>query len=124
MSFLFASPEALLASASEAARIGSAIAAANASVASPTTSLLAAGADEVSAAIAALFSVHGQTYQALSASAATLHDRFVQTLAENATAYGSAEAANVEQTLLAAINAPTQALLGRPLIGNGSNGAP
>ncbi|EFD43073.1 predicted protein [Mycobacterium tuberculosis variant africanum K85] len=38
--------------------------------------------------------------------------------------YASAEAANVEQQLLGAINAPTMALLGRPLIGHGADGAP
>ncbi|HCB79801.1 MAG TPA: hypothetical protein DEQ00_00110 [Mycobacterium tuberculosis] len=36
----------------------------------------------------------------------------------------AAEAVNVEQSLLAAVNAPTQALFGRPLIGNGADGSP
>jgi hypothetical protein len=31
------------------------------------------------------------------------------------------EAANAEQNLLNAVNVPTQAMLGRPLIGNGAN---
>jgi hypothetical protein len=44
--------------------------------------------------------------------------------------YAATEAANasplqtVEQDLLGVINAPTEALLGRPLIGNGADGAP
>lgn len=44
--------------------------------------------------------------------------------------YAAAEAANawsvqsVEQDVLAAVNAPFQVLLGRPLIGDGANGAP
>ncbi|WP_140032002.1 PE domain-containing protein, partial [Mycobacterium tuberculosis] len=52
------------------------------------------------------------------------HDQFVRALAAGAGAYAGAEAANVEQQLLNAINAPTLALLGRPLIGNGADGSP
>ncbi|WP_152311749.1 PE family protein, partial [Mycobacterium tuberculosis] len=89
----------------------------------PTMALLAAGADEVSAAVAAVFSSYAQQYQALSAAAAAFHDQFVRALAAGAGAYAGAEAANVEQQLLNAINAPTLALLGRPLIGNGADGA-
>ncbi len=88
------------------------------------TNVAAAAADEVSTGIAALFRAHGQAYQALIARAAAFHDQFVQTLSRGAGSYASAEAANAEQTLLNAINAPTQVLLGRPLIGNGANGAP
>ncbi|WP_328516634.1 PGRS repeat-containing protein [Mycobacterium canetti] len=43
-------------------------------------------------------------------------------LAAGAGAYAGAEAA--QQTLLNAVNGPVQALTGRPLIGNGANGAP
>ncbi len=93
-----------------------------AAAALPTTGILAAGADEVSAAIAALFGAHGQAYQALSAQAAALHAQFVQSLNSASGAYAAAETANVEQQLLNAINALTQALLGRPLIGNGADG--
>jgi hypothetical protein len=89
----------------------------------------------VSVAIADLLSRHGQAYQALGAQVAAFHEQFVQTLTAGAGSYASAEAANVAaftanpaqtvgQDLLAAINAPTQFLLGRPLIGNGANGAP
>ncbi|WP_079121344.1 PE family protein, partial [Mycobacterium tuberculosis] len=123
MSFVSVAPEIVVAAATDLAGIGSAISAANAAAAAPTTAVLAAGADEVSAAIAALFSGHAQAYQALSAQAAAFHQQFVQTLAGGAGAYAAAEA-QVEQQLLAAINAPTQALLGRPLIGNGADGAP
>ncbi|ETZ98152.1 PE family protein [Mycobacterium kansasii 824] len=84
--------------------------------------MLAAGADEVSAAIAAMFTAHGQAYQAISAQAEAFHNQFVQTVAANAAAYASTEVANVEQTLLNAVNAPSQALTGRALIGNGVNG--
>ncbi len=112
MSFVSVAPEIVVAAATDLAGIGSAISAANAAAAAPTTAVLAAGADEVSAAIAALFSGHAQAYQALSAQAAAFHQQFVQTLAGGAGAYAAAEA-QVEQQLLAAINAPTQALLGR-----------
>uniref|UniRef100_UPI0035C7CC89 PGRS repeat-containing protein n=1 Tax=Mycobacterium kansasii TaxID=1768 RepID=UPI0035C7CC89 len=46
----------------------------------------------------------------------------MQALAFGGSQYASAEAANVEQTLLDAVNGPTQFLLGRPLIGNGADG--
>lgn len=68
--------------------------------------------------------MHGQTYQALSARAAAFHERFVQALATGGGAYAAAEAASVSplQSALDLLNAPTQALLGRPLVGNGANG--
>lgn len=61
--------------------------------------------------------MHGQTYQALSARAAAFHERFVQALATGGGAYAAAEAASVSplQSALDLLNAPTQALLGRPL---------
>ncbi|WP_152409161.1 PE family protein, partial [Mycobacterium tuberculosis] len=89
--------------------------------ASATTQVLAAGADEVSARIAALFGGFGLEYQAISAQVAAYHQRFVQALSTGAGAYASAEAAAAEQIVLGVINAPTQALLGRPLIGDGAN---
>ncbi len=123
MSNLLVTPELVAAAAADLAGIGSAIGAANAAAGAPTMALLAAGADEVSAAVAAVFSSYAQQYQALSAAAAAFHDQFVRALAAGAGAYAGAEAANVEQQLLNAINAPTLALLGRPLIGNGADGA-
>ncbi len=116
MSFVIAVPEFLSAAATDLANLGSTISAANAAASIPTTGVLAAGADDVSAAIAALFGAHAQAYQTISAQAATFHAQFVQTLSAGAGAYANAEAANVQQSLLNAINAPTQALLGRPLI--------
>ncbi len=104
------------------AGIGSAISAANAAALAPTSVLAAAGADEVSAAVAALFSAHAGQYQQLGARAALFHEQFVQALTGAASAYASAEATNVEQQVLGLINAPTQALWGRPLIGNGADG--
>ncbi|WP_142282303.1 PE family protein, partial [Mycobacterium sp. IEC1808] len=129
MSFLIAAPELMAAAASDLAGIGSTLGAARAAAVS-TTGVLAAGEDEVSAAIAALFSAHGQQFQGLGAQAAAFHDQFVQALRAAAGGYTAAEAANssplqtVWQDVRGAINAPTQLLLGAPLIGKGTDGAP
>src|SRR5262249_30520147 len=83
-----------------------------------------------SAAVASLFSGHGQQFQALSAQAAAFHAEFERALNGAGSAYAAVESANasplqaIQQDALAAGNAPTHALLGRPLIGNGTNGAP
>lgn len=125
MSYLVVVPELVAAAATDLANIGSSISAANAAAAAPTTALVAAGGDEVSAAIAALFGAHARAYQALSAQAAMFHEQFVRALAAGGNSYAVAEAAtaqSVQQDLLNLINAPTQALLGRPLIGNGADG--
>ena len=129
MSFVIAAPELIAAAASDFANIGSSIGAANAAAAASTTEVLAAGADDVSAAISALFGAHGQAYRAISAQAETFHQQFVQVLNAGVASYAATEAANssplqiLEQDLLGVINAPTEALFGRPLIGNGANGA-
>ncbi|WP_263988218.1 PE family protein, partial [Mycobacterium conspicuum] len=124
MSFVIAAPDFLAAAATDLQTIGSALSAADAAAAGRTTTVLAAGADEVSAAVAAFFGGHGQAYQQVSAQAAAFHAQFVQALYAGAGAYVQTEAANVAQGALAAINGPTQALVGRPLIGNGTNGGP
>ncbi len=78
----------------------------------------------MSAGIAALFSAHAQEYQALSAQAAAFHDQFVHTLTAAARWYTATEIANAAamRVVLGAVNAPTQTLLGRPLIGDGAHG--
>ncbi|MCV7100711.1 PE family protein, partial [Mycobacterium palustre] len=130
MSFVVAAPDFLASAAADLQGIGAALDEAHAAAAGATTEVLAAAGDEVSGAIAALFSGHGQAYQALGARAAAFHQQFVQALNGGAGAYGLTEAANASplQTLqddvLGVINAPTELLLGRPLIGNGTNGAP
>ena len=130
MSFLIAAPEFVAAAASDLANIGTAITQANVTALVPTSGVVAAGGDEVSATIAALFDAHARAYQALSAQAASFHQQFVQLMNAGAGTYASAEAANatplqaVEQDLLGVVNAPTEALAGRPLIGNGANAAP
>ncbi len=127
MSYLIATPDMLTTAAADVAAIGSSLSVANAAAAAHTAGVLAAAEDEVSAAIALLFSSHARDYQALSAQAAAFHDQFVQALNAGAGLYASTEAANasplqtLEQDLLNVINAPTEALLGRPLIGNGAN---
>ena len=124
MSLLVVTPELLVSAAADLKGIGSALDAAHAAAAVPTTGLAAAGADEVSAAVAALFGEFGQEFQALSAQAGAFHQQFVQALSLGAGSYQAAEAASVSplQTVLGVINAPTELLLGRPLLGNGVNG--
>ncbi|WP_156664597.1 PE family protein, partial [Mycobacterium sp. 852002-51057_SCH5723018] len=127
MSVVLATPESMTAAATDLAGIRSAISAANAALA-PTAQIQAAASDEVSVAISALFGEYGQAYQALSARASAFHDQFVQALSGAGLSYAATEAANasplqtLEQDVLGAINAPTQTLLGRPLIGNGADG--
>ncbi len=123
MSYLEAAPELLTSAATDLVGIGSALNVANAAAARPTTTVLAAAEDEVSAAVASLFAGHARQYQALSAQVETFHQRFTQLLASGAGAYAATEAAGAGplQPLLDLINAPTQALLGRPLIGDGAD---
>jgi hypothetical protein len=118
MSFLLTAPQELATAASDLAGLGSTISTANAAASAPTTQLLPAAADEVSTQIAALFSTHGQGFQRLSAQAAAFHGQFVQALTASANMYAAAEA-NAAQTLRNAVNAPAEAVLGHPLIGNG-----
>ncbi len=128
MSSIAVFPEAVSAAAADVANIGRALSAANAAATVPTTNLLAAGTDEISTAVASLFSGHGQAYQRLANQLMAFHDQFAQALTAGASAYTGAEATNasplqtVEQNALGLINAPTQTLLGRPLIGDGAAG--
>ncbi|REP48327.1 PE family protein, partial [Mycobacterium tuberculosis] len=97
MSFVIATPEMLTTAATDLAKIGSTITAAN-TAAAAVAKVLPASADEVSVAVAALFGTHAQEYQTVSAQVATFHDRFVQTLSATASSYVAAEAVNVEQS--------------------------
>lgn len=115
MSYMIAVPDMLSSAAGDLASIGSSINASTRAAAAATTRLLPAAADEVSAHIAALFSGHGEGYQAIARQMAAFHDQFTLALTSSAGAYASAEATNVEQQVLGLINAPTQALWGRPL---------
>jgi PE family len=128
VSVLVVAPAALASAAANLDSIGSALTAANAAAAVPTTGLAAAGGDEVSAALSTLFAEFGEEYQAASAQANTFYLQFVQTLNSGSGSYAAAEAANtsvlqtIEQDILGVINAPTNLLLGRPLLGDGTAG--
>ncbi|WP_415823693.1 PE family protein, partial [Mycobacterium basiliense] len=129
MSFVSVSPQLVESAVSELTALGSALGAANAAAMGPTVQIVAAGADEVSAAIAALFGAQAQEYQAISAQVAVFHGRFMEALAGAGSSYAAAEAFNaaaqsVEHDVLAVINAPTLALWGRGLIGDGADGGP
>jgi hypothetical protein len=128
VSVLVVAPAALAAAAANLESIGSALTAANAAAAVPTTGLAAAGGDEVSAALSTLFAEFGEEYQAVSLQANTFYLQFVQSLNFGSGSYVAAEAANtsvlqtIEQDILGVINAPTELLLGRPLLGDGTAG--
>ncbi|WP_139805328.1 PE family protein, partial [Mycobacterium intermedium] len=121
MSFVSVVPQWLTAASADLASLASAVGAANVAAAASTTEITAAASDEVSAGIAALFSRHAAQYQALSIQATQFHEQFVATLAGGAGAYVAAETTNAQQAVLGAINAPWQAWLGRPLLGNGAD---
>ncbi|WP_336509670.1 PGRS repeat-containing protein, partial [Mycobacterium tuberculosis] len=65
-----------------------------------------------------------------SAQVAAYQQRFVLALSQASSTYAVAEAASatplqqIEQALLGVINTPTEALVGRKLIGDGAHGAP
>ncbi|OBH06993.1 hypothetical protein A5696_01165 [Mycobacterium sp. E2699] len=133
--FLIAAPQALAAASADLTAIGEAIKEAAASAAPSTTGIAPAAADEVSAAIARLFGNYAQSYHAMGAQASTFQEQFVRALSVGAGTYAAAEATNgswlqipglqaVEHNLLAAANTYSLALTGRPLVGNGVNGAP
>jgi hypothetical protein len=128
MSYLAVAPEFLTRAATDLSDIGAKLIAANAAATAPTTAMVPAAGDEISAAITSLFAGYARDYQALSSQAAMFHAQFAQTLRGAGGSYAAAEAANAslvqtaEQDALAVINAPTNFLLGRPLIGDGVNG--
>lgn len=127
MSFLVVTPDTLSAAAADLDGIGAALSAGTAAAAPAMTGVMAAAQDEVSIAMAALFGQHANEYQVLAAQAESVRDHFVRTLSGAGGAYFGAEAASVaplqalEEGVLAVVNAPTLALLGRPLIGDGAN---
>ncbi|MBX9639503.1 MAG: PE domain-containing protein [Mycobacteriaceae bacterium] len=130
MSILIAAPDLIATAAADVAGVSSSLRAANLAALGPTSTMAAAAGDEVSAAIASLFSGYARDYQALGAQIAALQDQFASAVRAASGAYGVAEAANagplqaVADNVLGAINAPTNLLLGRPLIGDGYNGTP
>ncbi len=109
MSLMFATPEALTATASDVAGIGSTLGRASAAAAGPTTAVVAAAEDEISAQLAALFSRHGLAFQQLSGQLSAFHHQFVQALTSGAGAYSAAEA-DAARTLTNAVHAPAAAV--------------
>ncbi len=126
--FLIAATDVLAAASADLSGIGEAVRDAGASAAPATTWIAPAAADEVSAAVTRLFGNYAADFQALSARTAAFHTGFVQTLMHSASAYAATEAASnpllqtLELDLLGVINAPSYALLGRPLITPGAPG--
>src|SRR6185437_14435125 len=123
MSFVLAAPEAMAAAATNLQSIGSALSAAHSAAAAPTTNLLAAAEDEVSTAIASLFGTHAREFQALSSQVTAFHDRFVQSLNLGAGSYLATEAASTSPLDALGVFSPWKMLTGRPLFGNGTDGA-
>jgi hypothetical protein len=112
MSTLSVVPDIVSAASGNLENLGSALRNASAAAACQTTAVAAPAADEVSAAVAALLGTHAQEFQTLNAQAAAFHDEFVNRLSGGAAQYVSTELANAQQTLLSAVNAPAQALIG------------
>src|SRR5271157_1168840 len=102
MSFVSVTAELIEGAAQDLAGIRSSLREAVAAATVPTTGVAAAAKDEVSIALASLFGNFGQEFQAMSAQAQAFHAEFVSLMNAGAGAYLSAEAANVEQTLLGA----------------------
>ncbi len=123
MSLLSIAPDAVSAASGNLENLGSTLRSVTTAAAGQTPAIAAPAADEVSAAVTALFGAHGQQFQALSAKASAFHDEFVNLLNGGAAQYVSAEVANARQTLVNAVNAPAEALLGHPLIGAGQASA-
>ncbi len=126
MSLLVVAPESLTPVAADVEAIGSALSEAHLAAAVPTSGIAAAAADEVSQAVAALFAGYGRQFQALSTRAGAVGQQFARALNSAAGSYVAAEATSAsllqpaQQNLLDAVNATTEAVLGRPLIGTGS----
>ncbi|WP_156689786.1 PE family protein, partial [Mycobacterium sp. Marseille-P9652] len=126
-SFVVVGTETLTAASTDLTGIGTAVRAAHAAAAGSTTQIAVAAQDEVSAAVSQLFGTYAREYQAISAQATAFHDQFVQALANAGNAYALTEAASasplqtLEDDILGVINAPTNFLFGRPLIGDGAN---
>ncbi len=141
MSFVVASTDTVLDAARNLASLNSTISGAHAAASTYTTDVLAAAGDEVSMAIASCFSDYASAYQALGLEATAFHTQLVQTLNAAAEAYAAVESVNatalqnleqvqlrvvdsgavqaIGQNVLGLISAPTNALIGRPLIGTG-----
>ncbi|OBJ56780.1 PE family protein [Mycobacterium asiaticum] len=119
MSLVSVVPEAVTAASASLHDLGSALRASSTKALNQATAIAPPAADEISSAITALFGSHAEEFAAVSARASAFHTDFVKLLSGGAAQYLNAEIANAQQTLVNAINAPAQALLGHPLIGPG-----
>ncbi len=120
MSFVSVVQDGVWEAARTLAGIRSELSAASTAAAVPTTGVAAAAGDEVSIAIAGVFGNFGQEFQALSAQAQAFHEQFVSALTAGLGQYLSAEATNVQQTLLNAVNAPALGIAIPGVAGSGS----
>lgn len=116
MALLSVVPEAVTTASETLDNLGSALRGASAAAVSQTTAIAPPAADEISSANTALFGSHAREFEAVNARASAYHAQFVNLLSGGAAQYVSSEIANAQQTLVNAINAPAQALLGHPLI--------
>jgi hypothetical protein len=112
MSYVVAAPDAVSAAAQDLSALHSTLSQASATAAGPTAGMVAPAADQVSAGVARLFGAFGQDYQAIAAQTEAFHLQFVNLLNAGASAYTNAEAANAQQIVANAVNAPAKALLG------------
>lgn len=119
MSSVSVVPEALTAASASLHDLGSALRGASTKALSQVTAIAPPAADEISSAITALFGSHAEEFAQVNARASAFHADVVKLLGGSAAQYVNAEIANAQQTLVNAINAPAQALLGHPLIGPG-----
>lgn len=119
MSLVSVVPEAVTAASASLHDLGSALRGASVKAVNQATAIAPPAADEISSAITALFGSHAEEFAEVSARASAFHADFVKLLSGGAAQYVNAEIANAQQTLVNAINAPAQALLGHPLIGPG-----
>lgn len=124
-------PEVLGHAAANVDAVGASLKAARAAAATSTTTIAVAAADEVSGAVTALFVDFGRSFQALGSQAEAFHAEFAQALNTATLQFVAAEAANTSplafvgtafNDILGVINAPTEFLFNRPLLGNGTNG--
>ncbi|WP_142283779.1 PE family protein, partial [Mycobacterium gordonae] len=124
MSLVWVSAEALAGASRNVSAVGLALVEAETAAEAAISGVAAAAGDDVSAGIAALFGEYGRQYYRVSALTVAFAQDFGAALAAGATAYGGAEAFSMEQLVLGVINAPTQAIVGRALIGDGLAGGP
>src|SRR5262249_53762231 len=128
LSYVVAAPGFLASAASGLGGIRSGPRAADNAAAPPTTRAAGAPPAERSESGGALVSGRAAAHEKLSAQVSAFHAQFVGALSGAGAGYAGAEAANAsplqaaEREVLRAVNAPTQALFDRPLVGNGTDG--